>query len=618
MKRLELYKKAIEAYYTKSEQVLSDEAFDALEESLLNEGLISESIGMTQIGIDSTKIQRKHKKPMLSLAKAKDLPTIERWYKNTQENGAEGYTVEPKLDGLAIDLSFTNDIPLLTTRGTGIVGEDATYLLYSDDITILGLDLNNGPDRGELMCSKSDLEFNNAQRDENERYPNERVAVAGILQKARLGIGKKTRLSFVSHLQEKSNSASKLFPNNLSKTLKELIDTINLAKDWLDGLDYPTDGVVIKPINSEEIAAKMGSTSHSPRWQLAWKYPSERIRTKIEKIVWQAGRTGRITPVIEIEPVEIDGVLIERASGHNADWCRAMGIGVGAIVDVARANDVIPQIVKVIKSGEDFEEIETCPSCGNRLIIDGKITYCNNEECLPKITGAINTAASRKVLDIDGLSDKTIESLGVKSLSELFALTKSQLSNTVSDKGVKLGQNGVKIYNRIGQVKTTKEEIDWLTALSIPGLSGGTAKKLIEKFGTVSNVLTKNSNDISNIPGIGEITADKIVSYFPSKIKIWNELLELGVKPLKKEKQEFSSDVINFAVTGRIPPEIASNRNEYVKKLESSGKYRFTSSVNKNTDVLITDNPHSGSSKLKNAVKLGVKIMSFEDIKMEG
>lgn len=621
-------KLASKAYYNNEESIISDEEYDKLVLYAKEKGWLEQDKELNdgaEININNEDII-KHKAPMLSLAKANSLNDIEAYFNYMLKNttGENVYFIEPKLDGLAASIVYnekTQEIELIKSRGTGEYGENLSYLISSDDLEIENLILKLPEDsnitelRGELYCSKSALEYNNNSR--GIPFKNERIAAAGIVKKAKLGLGYKAKLRFTPYfafnedkevkLPQEFNSSITLFPTQKgAKTLEELNTMVSLGKIWKDEIDAPTDGIVIK---SNIIYNDFSSTNHHPKQFIAYKYPGESKISKIIKVNWQMGKTGKYTPVANIEPVVIDGVEISNVTLNNLDWVNERNIKIGSIVEIVRANDVIPKILKVISNGDDIEDIippEQCYYCHQNLTDN----ICENENCEYKQQQQIINATGKGLLDIEGLNSSLITSLKINTLKDLFNIDLESLSNSKYESGVSLGEKRAKeIYDKIQNAKKNTYDYVWLSVFNIPSVGKTTAKLLLKELGSIDNILNSDIDTLSEIKGVGFITSQKIIESQNKCKSLWNYLLkEVAITPL--EEINFSNS-ITFAVTGSVP-DTFKNRNEFVKYMEDKG-YTFHSSIKKDTNILITDNPDSNSSKIIKARKLGLDIKSFEN-----
>lgn len=599
-------------YYNNSVSPLSDEEYD----------LLKEYTGKPEILNDGANIKLqdsiKHTTPMLSLEKAKTHDEIVKFVNRVREKTNSNFVVSPKLDGLALSVIYdaaTRKVKTLATRGTGVEGEDITYILYESNIDIKGLLRQNPTNydievRGELFITPTDLTLINKNRGED--FKNERIAIASIIKKSKLGLDYKAPLSFRAYsahfngeeieLPKDQPSAIDLFPYNKSSTVEELSEIISQADDWRKTCGAPTDGVVI---SLDEIV-DLGSTSHHPLNKIAYKYPSEEKVSKVIDVIWQPGKTGRFTPVAIIEPVIIDQVEINRITLNNIDWINENNIKINSIVSVTRANDVIPQIKRVITNGEDVENIEPpkiCSLCNANVVKHGAYNICQNEDCIGKIKSKIYNYCSRGLLNIEGLGKETLDSLSLNTIVDVLNLKQKELADSNFSSNVKVGDSrATAILKEIEKAKNNTPYHIWLVTLGFDSLGKLTAEKLIRHFKSIDSILNASKEELKQVESIGEMVAESIVSKQSNARNIWAELKDIITINIKSEGSKGS-----FAITGKVPQGF-KNRNEYVKHLESLG-YSFHSSIRKDTKFLITDNPEANSSKLKKARGLGIAIV---------
>lgn len=612
---LEKIKQASEAYYNTDNPIMSDEEYDNLiEYAELNGWIISDTELNDGAEIFSKEI--KHDVPMLSLKKAKSRDELEKYYNYIRNYSNSDFEVSPKLDGLALSLIYNNGIlSIASTRGNGEYGENVSHIINHNEIEIDGFVFSHNENlteiRGELYCTKEDLEYNNNNR--REKFKNERIAVVGILKKSKLGLGHKAKLTFRAYSAYNGTSevqipntfpkATDLFPKNKIKTLEQLLETVDEANLWRKRLTTPTDGIVIKPIE----ILNLKSTDHHPTQFIAYKYPGEIKVTKIIDVNWGIGKTGRITPVAVIKPVTIDGVEINNVTLNNLDWIKEKNIKLNSVVGVTRANDVIP-CIKYVLSNENTTEIippNNCLICGENTIKSGSYLLCPNQKCPNAIKSKLLYYISRGVLDIEGLNEAVINVLPLSNIVDLVKITKDELVKLKYNNGISLGEKrATLIYENLNKsINTTPEEI-WLMTLDFPNVAKNTSKLLLNKFGSIDNLLKSNINELLEIPGIGQTTAEDIVNNFDYAKTIWDEL-----KQLIKLPEKVKTNGETFAITGKVP-EGYKNRDEYVKHLENKG-YIYHSSIKKDTTYLITDNPDGNSGKLKKAREMGIKLVNI-------
>ncbi|MEZ7820792.1 MAG: hypothetical protein QMB51_00630, partial [Patescibacteria group bacterium] len=361
------------------------------------------------------------------MAKAKTEEEILNFFNKAVSAGAKTFFIEPKLDGLALSIELDNNkkVKTISSRGNGIEGEDLTYLLNNKELEIKNLfdnysSLSNIDEiRGELVCSHEDLLFNNKSRKEN--FKNERNAVSGIVKKTKLGLGYQAKLHFIPYFGVSNNNlillpdylkeqSKFLFKENRASTFKELVKIIKEANIWRQSIGFPTDGIVIKPL--ESIA--MGSTNHHPREYIAYKYPAEKKVTTVTNISFSIGKTGKVTPTIEAEPVELSGATVSNYTGNNYEWIKNKNISIGSKILVTRTNDVIPFIVSTVDNtnAKKLEIPEFCPYCNSKLQGTSlKLLKCPNKKCPSRVVYQMEHVTHKNILNIDGLSTEILRSL---------------------------------------------------------------------------------------------------------------------------------------------------------------------------------------------------------------
>lgn len=656
-KLIEDLKQAAQAYYQDGTVIMTDEEYDAKLEALelLDPEAARELLMSPSAGTAPTKNLIKHDNPMLSLAKAKTEEELEKYYNKLTQAGSTGFTLQAKLDGVAMSIIYKDGkVERLVTRGDGTQGEDTSYLLADPDLTVKGLPLTLNDEsfkskrielRGEVFATHSQFEdFRKARLEATgEDFSNSRNAVSGIIKKAESGLGYKAEITFATYsvFVNEEPTAIEVLSNENLVDIKELSRTevkaagkdpkkvceANSYEDFLvavkefgeirSALNIPTDGIVIKPKNEIEMLNKMGYTSHHPIAYMAYKYPGAKALTTVKNITVTVGKTGKLTPQAEVEPVEVDGVVITNITCHNFNWLYEMGISVGSQVQVMRANDVIPAIASVVTAGDEMMSIPThCPECESILTGDGlsipKTLVCTNESCPSRLYFYIKSIVSRQYLHIDGLGDVALEPLienkTITGIVSLFSLNEATLAETVT--GVtstgnvrKFGAGNAKnVIASIEASKVNTESHRLLASLNIPGMGPNTAKKLILHFNGLESLLNVSPSELYEINGIGE-TLVTAFAHNQDRVRAeLTDLLKLGVKihdPIQKVATSGS-----FSVSGSVDG--FANRADFVAYMESLG-WEYHKSPKADTDVLFAD-PEGTSSKIKKARANGTKI----------
>jgi DNA ligase (NAD+) len=588
-----------------------------------------------------------HPSAMLSLANAfspEEIIEFDNRIKRLAKVEHIAYVAEPKLDGLAINLIYENGLFVRgATRGDGTTGEDVTQNLKT--ISSLPLKIRIGRDkpipsfmeiRGEVYMERDPFQKLNRRRmDEGEEpFANPRNAAAGSLRQldskitARrplniffYGIGNIRGINFSTHWEALQALSDWGFPVN---KLIEQAQDINACIQYFEhigtireSLPYEIDGIVLK-VNDLALQNVLGNVSRSPRWALACKFPAEQEKTKIIKIEVQVGRTGILTPVAIMEPVNVGGVMVSRATLHNEDEIRKKDIREGDTVIIQRAGDVIPEVVKVVdpeRTGrkKEFEMPKKCPEpeCNSEIVrLEGEVAYrCVNMSCPAQLKEHIRHFASRGAMDIEGLGEKVSTQLFDAKLihdpADLYYLTKEKLL-ALDRQAEKSAQNLIDAIKKSKNPSLDK----FIYALGIRHVGERTAKLLAEHFGSMKNLIAANVEDLTAINEIGPEIAASIIEFFHERknIDIMKKFSKAGVIPQKKE---IAGNALlrgkSFVFTGTME---GMGRNEAKILVENLGG-TVLSSVTKNTTYVIMGS--EPGSKLDKARSSGVKILSEEE-----
>ncbi len=644
-------------YYIDDNPIISDEEYDKLYRKLLeiekkNPQIIKPYSPSQRIGDkplkDFKKIIRKDK--MLSLDNAFDVDEFKLFDKRVREALGEKskveYVVEPKIDGLGIELYYEEGIlKLAATRGDGLTGEDVTAnvkTIKSIPIKLKVSSKNEGNIicRGEIYLKKKDLERINTQRTEigEPEFKNCRNAAAGSVRLLDSRITAKRPLkAFFYHLVEGVGTDKKYSdswnrmsfmglpanePSCICESLEDTLKSINDLEKLRFKLPHEIDGAVVK-VNSYDHQKKLGSTSKFPRWAIAYKFVAKKATTRIRDITVQVGRTGVLTPVAELEPVFISGSTVSRATLHNEDEIKKKDIRIGDYVIIQKAGEVIPQVVKIVKSRRPsdsriFKMPSKCPVCSGEVKrIEGEVALrCVNAlSCPAQLKESIRYFATRNAMDIENLGpslvDRLIENKLVKSISDIFTLRKEDL--------IKLERFGEKSAQRllksIEEGKSRASLANMITALGIPFVGEIAARIISDKFGSLEEILDTDNNvlyeKVGQIDGIGPKTARSFEDFFSNEKnrKTVKRLIELGINPKKTKKETARGKLkdLSLCITGTLP----KPRDEIKKEIVSSGGI-FDPTVKKSTDYLIVGE-NTGEKKLKDAQEKGVKIISYPD-----
>ncbi len=590
---------------------------------------------------------KRHKYPMFSLDNTYSYEEVKEWINRIKRMVDEpfSFSVELKYDGTSLSVEYQNGrFTEAITRGDGVQGDDVTPNARTIRTLPLVIDAEDVPEelfvRGEVLLSYENFEKINKEREKagEEPYMNPRNLASGTLKLQDSKIVAERNLDFVPW-QMLSETMPVDNQYDALKKLKEwgflVIDgTFAKYKD-IDGIfefitlwevkrfDFPyqLDGIVIK-VNEFKIQEKLGYTSKYPRWAIAYKFPAERKATKLLRVEFQVGRTGKVTPVAILEPVLLGGTVVQRASLHNEDIMKQLDLHEGDTVYVEKAGEVIPQIVGVDKSkrkpgAKPIEFIKVCPVCGTPLVkIDANYYCVNTAGCAPQQKAALEHFVSRSAMNIEGLGKETVSDLYdaglVRNPADFYDLTKEDLLKLEGIKD-KSAENILK-----GIEKSKERPADKLLyALGIKHVGEATAKKLMQKFKSFDRLMQATKEELMEVEDVGEVVADSIIKYFsnPENRALIERLRKAGLQmELKEEK---TNDVLHgkrFVVSGTFKH---FSRDEIKEDIERHGGV-VASSVSSKTDFLLAGEK-PGPSKVSKAQHLGIPIISEEEyLKMTG
>ena len=633
-------------YYVDENPYLSDFEYDTmfaeLKELEDKYPLLKTPDSPTQrVGSVSEKFfQHTHKYRLYSLDNTYNEEELKRWYERVckEYNKELELVCELKIDGLAIALTYTDGIfSLGVSRGDGVTGENNTQKLKTIKAIPLKLFSNaNLEVRGEIYMPKSSFEkLNEEALAKGEKvFANPRNAASGSLRQLDSTITAKRDLSMFTYtgifedndgkqikthydgMMKLKELGFKVNPN--IRLVKNIQGAIDYCKEWENerfNLDYATDGVVIK-VNDIAVQKDLGFTARAPKWATAFKFPPEEVTTKLLDIELNTGKTGIITPVALLEPVQLAGSTVSRASLHNFDEIKRLDIRVGDTVLIKKAAEIIPKVIKVMDSKEhktlpEYEIPTTCPACGGPLIEkEGEVAlYCENPNCNKVMCAKIEYWASKEAMDIDYVGPALIQQLYEKkfisNFADLYRLTMQDLVqlDLVKEKSAS------NIYNSI-QSSKTRPLNRLLTALGIRHVGKETADILAGEFASIEDLKSATLEQLSSIEGIGEIIAQSIYDYFrdENNLKLLDDLKQVGVNPVSKLQQK--SDKLagkTFVLTGTLQN---MTRDEASALIKSHGG-KTSSSVSKKTSYVLAG--ENAGSKLDKAQNLGVIILTEED-----
>ena len=648
-KRIDFLRKEIEKYnynyYVLDKSLITDFEFDNLLKELTN--LEDENPQFEDNNSPTKKVgglvvnsfnSFRHNYPMLSLSNTYSEAELIDFDKRVKKVIKEPeYVCELKYDGVSISLEYRNGkLVQALTRGDGSSGDDVIHnvrTIKSIPLRLFGLFPNHFFIRGEIFLKKIDFNLLNKFREENnlEKFSNARNTASGSIKMQNSSEVAKRNLScylysvlgeklpyetHYNNIKESKKWGFKISKDIfLSKDIKGVIQFVNMMEQRKDKLPYEVDGIVIK-VNSTFQQKKLGFTSKFPRWAIAYKFKTQNVKTKLKSISFQVGRTGSITPVANLEPINLSGTIIKRASLHNSEYISKLDIRVNDYVYVEKGGEIIPKVTSVdFNSRKDLNSkkfifINECPSCKSVLNKEKEEAnhYCLNEFCPPKIKGSIEHFISRKAMNIDGIGSETIELLYKKGLltkiSDLYYLEKDKL--IVLDR---LGERSVEkiLYGIEKSKEITYERV--LFALGIRFVGETVAKKLAKKFENINILASASYEDLKNTDEIGEKIARSIIDYFSKRnnLIMINDLIKKGLSFKTKENLRKSNILINhsFVVSGIFE----NYTRDEMKKIivENGGKY--TNSLSKKTSFLIIGN-NFGPSKKKKAEELGINTIT--------
>ena len=639
---IDVLNKAAYAYYAKDMEIMSNYEYDALYDELVlleeETGVVLSNSPTIHVGFEAVDElpKERHEKPMLSLAKTKSREELREWL-----NGKEAL-LSWKLDGLTIVLTYENGtLQKAVTRGNGEIGEVITnnarvFKNIPHKIAFEGRLIL----RGEAVITYSDFEKVNAEiADADAKYKNPRNLCSGSVRQLNNEITSKRNVRlFAFNLVDAigADGAAVDFKNDRENQflfLKEqgfdvveyyrvnpdtIMDTIEQFATKIVDYDVPSDGLVLT-LCDLAYGESLGRTAKFPRDSIAFKWADETAQTTLLEIEWSPSRTGLINPVAIFEPVQLEGTTVSRASVHNLSIMEELELGIGDQITVYKANMIIPQIAENLTRSRKIQIPKTCPVCGKATQIcqenDTKTLVCPNPECEAKKIKSFTLMVSRDALNIDGLSEATLEKFiaqgFIHRFADIFRLNRFEKEITEMDGfGEKSFQN---LMASLEQARNTTLP-RYLYAIGITGIGVANAKVLCKAFQyDFEKIKSATMEELSEVDGIGEVLAEGIISYFADEKKAQNALELLEELQIEKPEQNEEEQIfagMTFVITGNVYH--YANRNEVKDVIEQKGG-KVAGSVSSKTNYLINNDVTSTSGKNKKAKELGIPIISEEE-----
>ena len=629
---VELLNKANKAYYQEANEIMTNFEYDKLYDELVGlekeTGMVLSNSPTVNVGyqVVSQLPKEQHNSPMLSLDKTKEVGALADFA------GDRKCLLSWKMDGLTVVLTYENgELVKAVTRGNGLVGEVITNnaktfknipisIPYKGRLTL----------RGEAIIKYSDFEqINREIEDADSKYKNPRNLCSGSVRQLNSQVTAERNVNFVAFALINADDVD--FDNSIEQQYKwmesqgfqvveyrvvtrnSMEDAVKYFAGKIQTYDYPSDGLVLM-FDDIEYGLSLGTTAKFPRNGIAFKWEDEQAETTLKYIEWSPSRTGLINPVAVFEPVELEGTTVSRASVHNISIMEELELGSGDRIKVYKANMIIPQISEnLTKSGIDDLPKE-CPVCGHATEVKAengiKTLYCPNSQCPAKHVKLFTLFVSRNGMNIDGLSEETLEKFidagYIKEFADIFHLDR-YYEEIVATPGF-----GQKSYDNLmdSVEKARNVELSALIySLGIPNIGSANAKLICKAF---NNNIEKSVEELIEIDGIGEIMAEKFCQYFADEDnikKLDNLLKEVNIAEPEENTTPQNMDGLTFVITGSV--EHFANRNELKSYIEKHGG-KVTGSVSAKTNYLINNDAMSASSKNKKAKQLGVEIVTEE------
>ena len=636
--KVELLKKWAYAYYVEDNPIATDEEYDKLyhevqEYERVNPSKAVEDSPTKRVGgiVRDEFTKARHIKRMWSMEDIFDTKEMQEWLDRVVKNAGEvSYFCEPKFDGSSMNLLYENGkLVRAITRGDGVIGEEVTDNVRTIRSVPLSINYQGQIEiRGEIVIRKDDFEAINKERLNNEETPfaNPRNAAAGSLRQLDSSITAKRRLVFypwglgensldyanLSQKMEFIYSLGFLEPpyKRACRTIEEIEEFYHFIISKRDEIPMMMDGLVVKV---DEIAKQeqLGYTVKVPKWMCAYKFPAVEKVTRVNAITLQVGRTGVITPVAEVEPVDIEGAIISRATLHNFDEIERKGLMIGDYVILIRSGDVIPKITKVLDDRRRGDEVEitrplSCPTCGSELLDEGILIKCQNLDCPDRVVNSIIHFAKKGCMNIDGLGSRIVEMLvaegKIKDILDLYSLQPKDLEGMEGFKEKRIN----KLLDAIANTKKAPLS-KLLNAMGIEHIGEVASKQIALEFGL--GLVDATYEQLIAIDGIGGEMADSFLEFMRVNREFVLKLFEI-IEPTIEQKIEISKNPFKdktVVLTGTM----SVSRAIIKEMLEKLGA-KVSNSVSKKTDFLIYG--EDAGSKYDKAVKLGVTTLTEEDM----
>lgn len=632
---IDILNKAASVYYQGKDEIMSNFEYDRMYDEL---SALEKESGLVLAGSPTQKVgyevlselpKQTHPSPMLSLDKTKQVDELSSWL-----GGKEGL-LSWKMDGLTVVLTYENgELLNAVTRGNGVVGEVITnnakvFKNLPVNIPFKGRMVL----RGEAIITYSEFKKINALLSEEEQYKNPRNLCSGSVRQLNNEITAKRNVELYAFtLVEAEGVDFKNSQQNKMEFMKEqgfqtveykvvtaknIYETVEWFSEKVKTNDFPSDGLVLL-YDDISYGESLGSTAKFPRNAIAFKWADETAQTKLTEVEWSASRTGLINPVAIFEPVELEGTTVSRASVHNISIVKELKLGIGDTIEVYKANMIIPQIAQNLTKSGSLEIPDKCPVCGEKTSIhkenDVEVLFCENPDCLAKKIKSISLFVSRDAMNIDGMSEATIEKFISKGflheLADLFKL------NRYKDEIISMDGFGEKSYEKLVKAAETAKittTAKFIYSLGIANIGLSNAKMVCRAF---SNDLEKirhaSIDELVEIDGVGEIIAESFVKFFANENN--NHMVDdlLDIVTLEDEENDNANDMegMNFVITGSVNH--FSNRSEVKELIEGRGG-KVTGSVTSKTKYIINNDSTSNSSKNKKAKELGVQIITEDE-----